>query len=256
MINKHYVQLLKKIDYLSAVSVRLTKLLGKSKYPVHPKHFMTQTPWFTEYLTKSDIILDLGSGNGQNAIKAAKIVKKVVGLEFDQRLINIAKKTVKTKKVKNIEFRKANLENKLHLPTNYFHKVIFLDVLEHLHQRDQILSEVKRVLKPNGLLFVGVPNNGSSWKKLQRSVGVCSFADPDHKIEFAEKSIKLLLNKHKFKVTKFMYGKFDTPLRGLFDIIGAISLPFYKKLTNWRQEKSNKNHEEASGFEIVCEHLK
>src|SRR3989344_2668301 len=196
---KLLVIFVKKLDYASAIAVRLTQLTGKSKIPIHPKHFLTQRPWFTDYLSKKDIVLDLGSGNGQNAIKAAKIAKKIVGLEYNQTLINIAVKTAVARRIKNVKFVKTDLE-----------------------------------------------------KKIKRSVGVCYYSDPDHKIEYSKKGIISLLKSHKFEIHYFGYGKFDTPLRGIFDIIGSISIPIYKKITKWREKKAKKSPIEASGFEIVA----
>lgn len=243
---------LKQLDLGSAIAVRLTKLTGKSKVPIHPKHFLTQSPWFTKYLKAKDVVLDLGSGNGQNAIKAAKIAKRVVACEIDQNLIAQARTFARLKKTRNIKWQMADLEQKLKFRKTSFDKVLFLDVLEHLKNRDQILEEIRRVLIPNGLLFLGVPNSQTSWKKLQRSVDIWSYSDPDHKIEFSEKSIRDLLKKHNFGIIDFGYGKYDTPFRGLFDIVGGFSLTLYKKISDWRTKKVKTESDEASGFEIVA----
>ncbi|MCR4324828.1 MAG: class I SAM-dependent methyltransferase [Candidatus Curtissbacteria bacterium] len=250
---KLYVNSLKKIELGSAISVRLTKITGKSKVNIHPKHFLNQDPWYTKKLSSSDIVLDLGSGIGQSAIKAARVAKKVIGVEKDKQLILIATKSASIEKAKNVSFKKGDLENKLKFKNNSFEKIIFLDVLEHLNSRDQILKEIHRVLKPKGLLFLGVPNSETSWKKLQRKAGTNSFSDPDHKIEFSEKQIKDLLQKHKFKIIEFSYGKVDTPFRGFYDIIGGFSISAYRKISNWRQQKANRQNIDASGFEIVAQ---
>src|SRR3990167_2193690 len=248
---KIFVVVLKQLDLGSAVAVRLTKLTGKSKTPLHPKHFLTSKPWYTKYLSESDTVLDLGCGTGQNVIKSAKLVQKIIAVDIDKNLIELAKKSANSLGIKNVAFEMANLEEKLKYKNNSFDKVIFLDVLEHLNNRDQILTEIKRVLKPHGLLFLGVPNSQTSWKKLQHSVGVRSFSDPDHKIEFSERQIKSLLQKNGFKIGNFGYGVYDTPLRGLFDVIGGFSLTVYKILSKWRKSKVKLSPEEASGFEIV-----
>lgn len=253
LFKKAYVAALKKIDIGSAIAVRLTKYTGKSKEFIHPKHFLEKTPWFVNYIKKGDLVLDLGSGNGQNSIKASRIAKNVIGIEIDDDLIKIAKNTVKDRRAQNVRFISGDLEGKIPFRNNSFNKIIFLDVLEHLKKRDEVLSEVCRVLKPRGLLFVGVPNKDTSWKKMQRDVGMCSFSDPDHKIEFSEKSIRQLLLRHKFKIINFSYGKYDTPLRGFFDVIGGFSIPIYKKISKWRQQKSKRQPFEASGFEIVTQ---
>ncbi len=251
-LKKLTVILLKKIEIGSAIAVRLTKYTGKSKVYIHPKHFLTQNPWYSKYIKKNDTVLDLGSGNGQSAIKVSKLCKKVIGLEIDKDLIEIAQKTAKDKKVKNVLFTNADLEKDLSLQSNYFDRVIFLDVLEHLEKRDKILKEIKRVLRPGGLLFLAVPNSQTSWKKLQRSVGINSYSDPDHKIEFSENEIRNLMKKYKFEIQNFSYSTIDTPLRGFYDIIGAFSIPIYRKISNWRRAKAQEFPLNASGFEIVC----
>ena len=247
--------MIKQLDLGSALAVRLTKITGKSRVPIHPKHLLTQKPWFITYLKKSDVVLDLGCGNGQNAIKASRIANRVVACDFDKELLNIAEEEAKLKKINNIKFEIVNLEERLKYRNNSFSSMIFLDVLEHLKNRDEILSGIKRVLKPNGLLFLGVPNSQTSWKKLQRSSGVCSFSDPDHKVEFTQKQIESLLEKFGFKIIHLGYSSFDTPLRGLIDIIGGFSLTAYKFLTYLRIEAGQKNPQEISGFQIVAQNV-
>ena len=252
-LNKIFVVALKQLELGSAVAVRLTKYTGKSKEFIHPKHFLEESPWFTKHLNRYDTVLDLGSGNGQNSLKAAKIANKVVGIEIDENLIKISQRTAKQKKSKNIRFIRGNLEKKLPVKNESFSKVLILDVLEHLHSREQILDEIHRVLKPQGLVFIGVPNKDTSWKKYQRSVKICSFSDPDHKIEFSQKSISKLISESSYKILSFGYGKYDTPFRGLYDIIGVIYLPLYKKISISREQKTQSSPNEASGFEIVAQ---
>lgn len=254
-VKKIVVLLLKKIDLGSALAIRIIKFTSSSKLPIHPKHFIDQDVWFKEYLEPKDDLLDIGCGVGQASIKSSKYVNKVFAVDKDKGLLETAKKIANSKKIKNITFEAANLEKQLNYKNNVFDKVVFLDVLEHLNQEKMILQEIKRVLKKNGLLFIGVPNSQTSWKKFQRSAGVCSFSDPDHKREYSEKQIRQLLNKLKFKIIEFNFGKFDTPMRGIFDVIGAFSIPIYKKISNWRQRKAIEKPTEASGFEIIAQNL-
>lgn len=249
------VRILKRIEIGSAIAVRLTKYTGKSSVFLHPKHFLYELPWYTNDLDRNDIVLDLGSGSGQSTIKTAQIAKKVVSIEIDENLLKLARRSAKLKSLSNIIFEKKNLEEKLSYKNSYFTKVIFLDVLEHLVNRDQILKEIRRVLKPKGILYLGVPNSETSWKRRQRKANICSFSDPDHKVEFSEKQIKELLKKHNFKILNFSYGKSDTPYRGLYDIIGAFSITLYRRISDWRQEKSKRSKKEASGFEIKAQKI-
>ena len=54
--------LLKKSELLSSISVKLVKLTGKSKNPIHPKHLLKKNNvWFKKYLKKTIwfLILDV-----------------------------------------------------------------------------------------------------------------------------------------------------------------------------------------------------
>ena len=250
-LKKAIVLTLKRLDLGSAAAVRLTKYTGKSKTCVHPKHFLNPTPWFMKFIEKSDTVLDLGCGYGQNSLKTAKKAKKVLGLDSDRNLLEQAKISADQNKISNVSFNYVNLESRIPIENKLFNKIIILDVLEHIKNRDQLAREIKRILKNDGLAIISVPNAQTSWKKFQRSAGVCSFSDPDHKIEFSERSIKKFLNNHKLKVIHFGYDTYDTPLRGLFDIIGAVSLGFYRMTIKWRNNMVQKSPKETSGFQIV-----
>lgn len=252
-IKKILVILLKRLEIGSAIAVRLTKFTGRTKQPIHPKHLVNSKLWFTKHLKKQDIVLDLGCGNGQHTHKASAFVNNIIGVDYDQVSLDIANKTAR---FKNATFKESNLEEKLPFNNSTFDKVMLLDVLEHLRNRKQIIEEIKRVLKRNGLLFISVPNSETSWKKQQREVGVCSFSDPDHKIEYSEKQIRDLLKNNDLDVISFKYGKYDTPIRPIFDLVGVFSLKLYKSILQARQERSNRNPTEASGFEIIARNNK
>ena len=72
----------------------------------------------------------------------------------------------------------------------------------------------------------------------------------EHKSECLAKSA---LSKHEFEIIQIGYDKYDTPFRGFYDVIGSLYLPLYKKISNWRKTKAQKNPQEASGFEIIAQ---
>lgn len=248
-----FVLFFKKSRHLSAVSCRLTKLTGKSKYPIHPKHLVEiEKQWYLSGLDKNDIVLDLGCGNGYQTIKAAQKCKKIIGLDKNTQNLNIAKKMSKDKKINNIQFKELDLEKKLIFKNNYFDKVLILDILEHLNNRGQFLSEIKRVLKPGGIGFLSLPNKDTSWKKIQKKTGINYYTDPDHKIEYSLNQIKKILNKAGFKILSIKPVVLDTPLSGFIDFIGGFSLNLYKVLSRWKINKVKNKISESIGFRITA----
>ncbi len=246
-----FVWLLKKSKYLSALSCRVTKLLGKSKYAIHPKHLIKcQNLWYQNEIKKNDMVLDLGCGNGQHSIKIAKECKRIIALDHNIKQLIIAKNTAKDLDIKNIEFLSYNLEKKLPFNNNYFDKILCLDILEHLNNQKNCLLEIKRILKPRGLVFFAVPNKNTSWKKLQRKMGINYFSDPDHKIEYSLPEIQQLLTKMGFKILSISGIVLDIPMSGFIDLIGGFSLDLYKKISIWKKNMVKNSMKESIGFRI------
>ncbi len=243
------------MEIFSAIAVRLTKLTGKSNIPIHPKHLIKSDIWFVKHLKKNDLVLDLGCNSGQISVKIAKRVKQVIGLEINEILVKRAQEVAKQKKIKNAEFLHEDANKKLPFKNNCFDKILCSDVLEHLYKRDFALSEMKRVLKPGGILFLVTDNPDTSWKRLQKSHGVFYYADPEHKYEYPKKEIIQKLKKQNFNIIYIDTITYDTPLKSLIDLVGGISLGLYKMLGKWRQNMVKKHPEDTTGYKIIAQKI-
>ena len=246
------IWLIKKTKALSAVSMRLVKITGKSKYAIHPKHLIVVEPlWYLADINKEDVVLDIGCNNGQHTLKTAVKCKKIIGLDYDRKQLIIARNSASDKNIKNVVFRQFNLEQKLKFKEQSFDKIICLDVLEHIVRRNQLLAEIRRLLKPQGLAFVAIPNINTSWKQLQKKVGLNYYADPDHKIEYTVEEIKKVLLKAGFKIISFKPVTYDSPWIGFIDLLGGLSLHLYAKIVLLKKAKADQNISESTGFRII-----
>lgn len=251
---KFGVLIMKKSKLISSLSLHLVKWTGKSSQKIHPKHLIFQKypPEFLKYLEPNDLVLDVGCGNGQNSLLAAGKTEKVIGFDIDKKQLKIAKDEAVRRGLKNVRFDYVSAEDKFPYKSTSFDKIIFLGVLEHLFNRESILKEIRRVMKSDGQLLLGVPNETTSWKKLQMKVGVQHFTDPDHKLEFTRQSITDLLTKTGFTPISIQPTAFDTPLAGLIDVVGGISLNLYQKLLFWKWDVVKRNPEESISFFIIA----
>jgi release factor glutamine methyltransferase len=74
--------------------------------------------------SKDDIVLDVGTGSGIQALTAAQHAKKVLAVDINPHALETAKKNAKINKIKNIEFRESNLFEKIK-PEEKFDLIIF-----------------------------------------------------------------------------------------------------------------------------------
>jgi ubiquinone/menaquinone biosynthesis C-methylase UbiE len=252
MVKKIFVRFLQKLEYGSAVSMKLVKITGKHKHEIHPKHLLKTKVWFAKRLGKQDVVLDLGCGVGQTAIEISPKVKKVVALDSDSKSLGIAKESARKKGAANINFVLFDANQNLPFPDKYFSKIIASDILEHLNRRNNALKEIARLLKPNGFLFLVVDNPDTSWKRLKKSAGLFYFADLDHKYEYPKEEIIKILKSMNFNIISCKPVTYDTPLKGLIDLAGGFSLTLYKTLRKWRSRMNDLYPKETTGYMIIA----
>ena len=108
---------------------------------------------FNDYVMPGDKVLDLGCGNGRFFEFLEDKDIDYIGVDFSEKLIEIAKK-----KYPKIKFQVADALN-LPFPNNYFDKIYSIAVLHHIPSekfRRQFLEEARRILKPNGFFILTV----------------------------------------------------------------------------------------------------
>ena len=235
------------------LAIRLTRWTGKSREPVHPKHLLgddSEQYWYLAYLTDADV-LDLGCGHGMHTLKAALRARSVIGMDRDPAALDMAWRL--TQVAHNVRLYPVDCEQALPSADAMFDVVLCLDLLEHVVARAHLLGEIRRVLKPKGLLLLAVPNRATSWKRRLARAGLFAYSDPDHKIEYTLDELRAELHASGFAITRLHPAVVDTPLIGLIDLAGSLSLTLYRAITRARRRRAERYPEESAGFFAVCE---
>ena len=195
--------------------------------------------FLAENIKNGDKVLDLGCGNGRlvESLKL-KVKSDYLGVDNSEGLIEQARKAYPDQKFEVMDALKLNL------PENSFDVIFMVSVLNHFpkDKQTQVLRNVKKALKPGGLLLMvnwnlwNRDNLKSIWKNISffnilfgergvtthwKTTGVDV---PLYYYAFTKGGIKRLLKKNGFKVTKNYYsakndpdqpGKRSSWLRGL-----------------------------------------
>jgi len=103
-------------------------------------------------LNPGDTVLDLGSGGGIDVLLSARRVGptgKVYGLDMTDEMLALARENQRKVGIQNIEFLKGEIEH-IPLPDNSIDVIVSNCVINLSTDKDRVLSEAFRVLKPGG----------------------------------------------------------------------------------------------------------
>lgn len=150
---------------------------------------------------KTGFLLDIGCGTGEflNICKNAKW--NVLGIEPDQS----------TRK-KAIESYNLNVQPEDYLksiPSSNFEIITMWHVLEHVPFLNERIEEIKRLIKPNGIIIIAVPNCNSLDAKIYRE-DWAAYDLPRHLYHFTPKDIERIFKKHDLKLVNTLPMIFDS----------------------------------------------
>ncbi len=234
-LKKYWYLFLKQQDYsLGVLSCRAMKWRGFSTRPIHPKHLFDEkrSDYLHELFHSGISFLDLGSGVGTDCLLAAEKGAAVsIGLEGNAQSILTAVKRGE-KHIRAVNFMQIDLEQgALPFLDHCFDLVNFSNVLEHLHNRTDILKELKRVKKHDGIAVISIPNAETTWKKKLVAVGLDSRDDPDHKIEYSKQSLVKELQAADLQICSDLMPIIPSfPWNGLIAMSAFLSPALYKRL--------------------------
>jgi 2-polyprenyl-3-methyl-5-hydroxy-6-metoxy-1,4-benzoquinol methylase len=167
---------------------------------------------------KHGAILDIGAGIGAFLNTMKHKDWEITGIEPD----NGAKRQAKD--LFNIDLKDTGSLDQL--PEKSFDAITLWHVLEHVHQLHSYIDRLKSLLKPNGKLFIAVPNyeslDGSIYKLYWAAYDV-----PRHLYHFTPKAIETLMNHHGLKLINTKPMWFDS------FYISLLSSKYKNGKTNW-----------------------
>jgi ubiquinone/menaquinone biosynthesis C-methylase UbiE len=183
-------------DYISHTDGKRT-LFEKMYHLVKKNAIQKKVNLLSKYNTKGSV-LDIGAGTGDFLIAAKKSNWNTTGIEPSEKAKKIA-----IEKGVSFENSLADLKNET------FDAITMWHVLEHVPNLEFQITELKRLLKPNGTIIIAVPNFKSYDAKYYKSFWA-AFDVPRHLWHFSKKGIDLLFQKQDMKLVKVKPMWFDS----------------------------------------------
>jgi len=130
-------------------------------------------------------VLDVGCGTGYGASLLAGKARLVVGVDCAPEAIRYAQANYPAG---NLRFAVADCR---HLPfrDGFFDLAVMFEVVEHIAEQEQCLSEIRRILVPDGILILSTPNPARPTKGIEEP-------NPFHAKELSEDELRELLRPH------------------------------------------------------------
>jgi len=142
---------------------------------------------------KDFTILDIGCGTGHGSNLLARNFKRVYGVDISQEAIDYAKKNWQKGNIKFI----VGSGTEIPFSKNTFDIAVAFEVFEHIKNWKKFLSELKRVIKRNGLIYISTPNKDVYSPGTKRPI------NPHHFFEMTEKQFRKALGSY-FQIDKFL----------------------------------------------------
>lgn len=195
---KIYRIIIKPILRLHTFFYRLSGIFSiKAEGGLHPKHrLMNYHKFFTDNINSGDKVLDIGCGNGALTYDIAKKAGKVVGIDLNEKNIELAKKRFSAP---NIKYIVGNILKEL--PNESFDIIVLSNVLEHIEKRIEFLNKIKSLAPA---ILIRVPMLNRDWLTLyKKDLGLEYRLDKTHYIEYTLESFKDELEKADLFIEKY-----------------------------------------------------
>jgi len=228
---------------------QVLKLSARGRNVTHPKHLLALNEdhhWYLGHIQDAGRVLDLGCHGGGHTRVVARYANSVIGVDRNRR--GLAKASGNRA---GACYALADLEMPLPFADAAFNRVLALDIIEHLDDRECFLAEAHRVLAADGLLLLSAPNAETAWKHRLRRAGLRAFADPEHTIEYTEAALQRDVEAAGFEIAGREPVVLDTALAPFIDLAGAVSLGLYESGVAWKRARALADRASSTGFRLM-----
>jgi 2-polyprenyl-3-methyl-5-hydroxy-6-metoxy-1,4-benzoquinol methylase len=186
-------------DYVSHSNTK--KGFINSTYQLVRKYTLLKKLQLLSSYFKTGKLLDIGCGTGEflNICKSAKW--NTLGIEPDVGARKMAVENFGLDVREEIEIKNIESES--------FDVITMWHVLEHVPQLNERIEDLKRLIKPNGIIIIAVPNCNSLDAKIYKE-NWAAYDVPRHLYHFTPKDVEHVFKNHDLKLFRILPMIFDS----------------------------------------------
>lgn len=109
---------------------------------------------FALQYVKNKNVIDIASGEGYGSNILASAANAVTGIDISKEAIDHAKNKYKRE---NLSYIHGSADN-IPIESNSIDVVVSFETIEHHYKHQEMMTEIKRILNPNGLLIISSPD--------------------------------------------------------------------------------------------------
>lgn len=122
--------------------------------------------YIRQYLNKENILLDVACGTGLFTINLSKDVKEVHSFDYSEEMIKITQKKIQELHLNNIHTSIQDITN-LNYEDDKFNVVIAANIIHLFNKPENVLKELQRVTKDNGIIILPTYTIGRKFDKIK-----------------------------------------------------------------------------------------
>lgn len=203
---------------VSKINKKICSEVFDEKYSISHKNRIKKVLDLLE-IQNEGRLLDLGCGDGE--------ITSLFSKETNSKLygIDLVEENIKKAKEKNIQAKQCDLStDKIPFEDSFFDIVYAGEILEHIYDTDELISEINRILKLNGVAIITVPNIACWYNRIFLIFGFSPswidsgsrtfYGNPfgsicGHVKAFTKRSICQLISNHNFVIEKVVGAGID-----------------------------------------------
>ena len=199
-----------------------------------------RSEWLNSFFNQPGKYLDVGCSTGMIIESMKNLNWTCQGSEFSLDAIKIAKHH-------GLNVSNSDLNDEDIFEKGSFDLITLFEVLEHVSDISDLITNIRSLLKKEGLLIITVPNiNGIEFKFIKENH--TNILPPAHINYFSEKSFQIIAEKFKFKIEKI-----STP--GKLDVSNILDAINKKRIDNKKEEIFIELIKRCEGNEILMNKL-